>query len=122
MTKQSIHIYKDRYVMMLVSIVILCWNLSFYYPSNIILELVLCISAMFLGIRFWRLYSCHSVSYIEDIPDRYIETAVIMIFFVTGLIQSFDGEFNSWFKDIIFVVSGIILGINIKASFISGPY
>lgn len=115
MTRQ-VSIHKDRYVMLCVSLGILCWNLSFYYFENTVAEILLCLLALILGTRVWLLFSRKFTDPIDDLPDRYVETAAIMIFFVTGLIQTFDGHFGDIFRIIVYTVAGLIIGMNLKAA------
>lgn len=107
-------IQTDKYVCLLVSIGILVWNLSLYYLENPVLQVIVAVIALFFGVRVWLLFFRNFYSPIDDMPDRYVETAVIMIFFITGLIQTFDGHFDDWFRVLTFAVIGLIAGMNLK--------
>lgn len=115
-TSYNSHIHSDKYVMLLVTLGMLCWNLSFYFLENTVAEILLAVLAMLLGVRVWLLFSRKFTYPIDNYPDRYVETAVIMIFFVTGLIQTFDGHFNDWFRVTVYAVAGLVIGMNIKSA------
>lgn len=116
-TNSPAKLHTDRYILLLGSLGILFWNLSMYYYENPVAEIVLCLCALFLGVRVWLLFSKKLTAPIDDLPDRYVETAVIMIYFVTGLIQTFDGHFPDRFRVITYGVIGLVIGMNIKAYF-----
>lgn len=113
--KASPKLHKDRYVLLCGSLCFLFWNLSLFYIENPMAEIALCFFALILGVRAWLLFSRKFIDPIDSKLDRYVETAIIMIYFVTGLIQTFDGHFPDRFRVITYAVVGLVIGLNLNA-------